>query len=42
MEFAEGQPDTIVQDIEHMVRSYVEKVRMLYLVLPTATRSGAL
>lgn len=24
--FAEGQPESIVQDIEIMVRSYVEKV----------------
>ena len=24
---AEGQPDSIVEDIENMVRTYVEKVR---------------
>lgn len=27
---AEGQPDSIVEDIENMVRSYVEKVKLLY------------
>ena len=26
--FAEGQPESIVEDIENMVRSYVEKVRI--------------
>lgn len=29
--FVEGQPDSIVEDIENMVRSYVEKVRELLL-----------
>ena len=33
MLFAEGQPETIVEDIENMVRSYVEKVMMDYLYL---------
>jgi len=28
--FAEGQPETIVEDIENMVRSYVEKVSVKY------------
>ncbi|KAM0983384.1 hypothetical protein FF1_010990 [Malus domestica] len=28
----EGQPDTIVEDIENMVRSYVEKVRILQII----------
>jgi hypothetical protein len=32
LSFAEGQPETIVEDIENMVRSYVEKVRMLYIL----------
>jgi hypothetical protein len=27
--FAEGQPESIVEDIENMVRSYVEKVRII-------------
>ena len=27
MEYPEGQPDSIVKDIDDMVRSYVEKVR---------------
>ena len=31
MAFAEGQSDTIVEDIENMVRSYVEKVSYLAL-----------
>lgn len=26
--FVEGQPESIVEDIENMVRSYVEKVRI--------------
>jgi hypothetical protein len=26
LQYAEGQPDSIVQDIENMVRSYIEKV----------------
>lgn len=33
--FAEGQPESIVEDIENMVRSYVEKVRE-YVVLETS------
>jgi hypothetical protein len=32
LSFAEGQPETIVEDIENMVRSYVEKVGMLYIL----------
>jgi len=31
--FAEGQPESIVQDIENMVRSYVEKVSWVNFVL---------
>lgn len=31
MAFAEGQSDSIVEDIENMVRSYVEKVSFLTL-----------
>lgn len=26
---AEGQPDSVVEDIENMVRSYVEKVKII-------------
>lgn len=26
--FAEGQPDSVVEDIENMVRSYVDKVEI--------------
>lgn len=32
LSFAEGQSETIVEDIENMVRSFVEKVRMLYIL----------
>ncbi|RZR78626.1 hypothetical protein BHM03_00004038 [Ensete ventricosum] len=31
--FAEGQPESIVRDIEEMVRSYVEKVNKISLSL---------
>lgn len=34
--FAEGQPETIVEDIENMVRSYVEKVIMHFFSLKNA------
>jgi len=29
---AEGQPDSIVQDIENMVRAYIEKVMHILLL----------
>jgi len=30
--FSEGQPESIVQEIEAMVRSYVEKVKNIFLL----------
>lgn len=30
--FAEGQPESIVEDIENMVRSYIEKVIMPFVL----------
>lgn len=30
LSFAEGQPESIVEDIENMVRSYVEKVNAFF------------
>lgn len=40
MACAEGQPDSIVQDIDNMVRSYVEKVCVNLLSLKLAEISG--
>jgi len=31
--YSEGQPETIVEDIESMVRSYVEKVTSIVLLV---------
>ena len=31
LEIAEGQAESIVQDIENMVRAFIEKVMILYL-----------
>lgn len=33
MPFAEGQPDSIVADIENMVRSFIEKVMLIEYVM---------
>ena len=33
LSLSEGQPESIVQDIESMVRSYVDKVWMMYISL---------
>ena len=37
---AEGQAQSIVEDIENMVRSYVEKVNLLYFVWDVCIFSG--
>lgn len=33
LSLSEGQPESIVQDIESMVRSYVDKVYMIHISL---------
>lgn len=33
LSLSEGQPESIVQDIESMVRSYVDKVRIMHISL---------
>lgn len=38
LENSEGQPDSIVQDIENMVRSYIEKVVSVQLLYDSMLR----